>query len=92
MAGLKQADGKILSRNELYAPLVAYEQTNVNPSSYIMNLSSIPKSLQESALVSFLHKSSFEYHRNRAKAGDPKNNGSRPTSIFDVEEKYVNVP
>ena len=78
---------KTLSRNEIYSPLEAYEQTQVPPSSYIASLSSLPKSLHESSLVSFLQNSSFEYHRKQAKAEDPKNNGSRPTSIADVEEK-----
>jgi RNase P/RNase MRP subunit p29 len=79
--------GKMLSRNELYSPLVAYEQTRVAPSSYMMSQPSIPKSLRESALVSFLQKASRDYHRYDAKAGDPKNNGSRPTSHADVESK-----
>jgi RNase P/RNase MRP subunit p29 len=80
-------NGKILSRNELYAPLAAYEQTHLPPSSYMLNQLSIPKTLQESSLVSHLQKVSYNYHRNQAKASDPKNNGSRPNSIRDVDEK-----
>eukprot|EP00980_Cylindrotheca_fusiformis_P024362 scaffold11809_cov128-Cylindrotheca_fusiformis.AAC.1 len=81
------ADGKLLSRNEVYSPLVAYEQTEVAPSSYMMSQTSTPKSLRESSLITFLHNVSYAYHRHTAKAADPKNNGSRPTARSDVESK-----
>lgn len=90
-------DGKSLSKNLLYAPLVAYqkvateddESSNVqyHPSQYMSNKSSVPKSIQESALVSMIHSMSCDYHRNLAGVGDAKNNGSRPLGLSDVEEK-----
>mmetsp|Transcript_42763 Transcript_42763/g.103442 ORF Transcript_42763/g.103442 Transcript_42763/m.103442 type:complete len:301 (-) Transcript_42763:40-942(-) len=79
----------MLSRNDLYAPLVAYEQTDVEPSAYIMNQASTPRSMQQSALVSFLQGISQDYHREEAVSNDPKNNGSRPTSLADVESKIM---
>lgn len=83
----RKSGGKLLSRNELYSPLVAYEQTRVAPSSYMMTQPSIPKPLRESSLISFLQKVSNDFHRYNSNAGDPKNNGSRPTSHGDVESK-----
>jgi RNase P/RNase MRP subunit p29 len=79
--------GKTLSKNALYAPLVAYEQTEVEPSNYMSTRSSIPKSLQVSSLVGCLQKVSYDYHRKTAKASDPKNNGSRPASVADFDER-----
>lgn len=38
-------------------------------------------------MVSFLHSVSCDYHRNRAGVGEAKNNGSRPMSSSDAEEK-----
>ena len=99
-------DGKSLSKNLLYTPLVAYKKilvsaeenfddggssmsvnTDYHPSHYMINKSSVPKSLQESSLMSILHSISCDYHRNRAGVNDAKNNGSRPLSLSDVEEK-----
>ncbi|CAJ1930473.1 unnamed protein product [Cylindrotheca closterium] len=77
----------MLSRNNLYAPLVAYEQTDVVPSAYMINQTSTPKAIQESSLVSFLQGISQDYHREEAMPNDPKNNGSRPTSLSDVQSK-----
>mmetsp|Transcript_18879 Transcript_18879/g.39698 ORF Transcript_18879/g.39698 Transcript_18879/m.39698 type:complete len:420 (+) Transcript_18879:159-1418(+) len=98
-------NGKSLSKNLLYTPLVAYKKvlvsaeenfddgsstsanTDYHPSHYMMNKSSVPKALQESSLMSILHSISCDYHRNRAGVNDAKNNGSRPLSLSDVEEK-----
>ncbi|KAL3942444.1 MAG: hypothetical protein SGBAC_003367 [Bacillariaceae sp.] len=77
----------MLSRNELYAPLVAYEQTDVEPSAFMINQASTPKDMRDSSLVSFLQGISQDYHREEATPNDPKNNGSRPTSLADVESK-----
>jgi RNase P/RNase MRP subunit p29 len=82
-----QDGGKTLSKNALYAPLVAYEQNEVEPSNYMSTRSSIPKSLQVSSLVGCLQKVSYDYHRKTAKASDPKNNGSRPASVADFDER-----
>jgi RNase P/RNase MRP subunit p29 len=79
---------KTLSKNALYTPLAAYEQTQVDPSTYMTTqISTIPKSLKEHSLSVFLQKVSFEYHRNRATASDPKNNGSRPLSVGDIDDR-----
>ena len=43
-----------LSRNALYTPLMAFEQTNVDPSSYMTTRKNIPSSLRESSLVDFI--------------------------------------
>lgn len=79
---------KTLSKNALYTPLAAYEQTQVDPSTYMTTqISAVPKSLKEHSLSVFLQKVSFEYHRNRATASDPKSNGSRPLSVGDVDDR-----
>ncbi|VEU33515.1 unnamed protein product [Pseudo-nitzschia multistriata] len=92
-------DGKILSKNLLYTPLVAYQKallieepststkTEYHPSHYMLSRKSVPKSLQESSLVSLFHSVSCDYHRNRAGVNDAKNNGSRPMGLSDIEEK-----
>jgi hypothetical protein len=51
-----------LSKNALYTPLLAYDQTKVEPSLYLGTKSSIPNSLQETSLVNFLRTVSLEYH------------------------------
>ena len=61
--------------------------SNFHPSQYMSLKSSIPKSLQESSLVSLFHSISCNYHRNRAMANDAKNNGSRPLGLSDIEER-----
>lgn len=76
-----------LSRNALYSPLVAYEQTQVDPALYMGNQKTIPSSLKESALSSFLQSVGEDYHRNRATGPDPKNNGSRPLSVSDMDDR-----
>jgi RNase P/RNase MRP subunit p29 len=43
-----------LSRNALYAPLVAYEQQTVDPSAYMLNRKNVPSSIRESSLIQFL--------------------------------------
>jgi len=80
-------DSKTLSRNALYTPLRAYEQDQIDPNTYMGTLKSIPISLKESSLSSFMHRVSEDYHRNRAKGPDPKNNGSRPISVSDMEDR-----
>ncbi|KAG7343415.1 hypothetical protein IV203_021360 [Nitzschia inconspicua] len=59
----------------------------VHPSQYLNQLSSVPKSLHESSLASFLQSISQDYHRNRATPHDPKNNASRPLSVKDVDDR-----
>jgi hypothetical protein len=55
-------DINFLSKNALYTPLSAYEQTKVEPSLYLGTKPSIPNSLQETSLVNFLRTVSLEYH------------------------------
>ena len=43
-----------LSRNALYAPLIAYGQQNVNPSAYMLTRKNVPSSIRESSLIEFL--------------------------------------
>ena len=67
--------GTTLSRNALYAPLVAYEQQNVDPSAYMtLRKSGIPVSLRESSLIEFLQSVTA-------------NNGSKSLSLQEVEER-----
>ena len=80
-------DGKSLSKNLMYAPLMAYEQAEVEPSNYVSSQTSVPKDLQESSLATFLQNSSYDYHRYHARPSDPKNNGSRPLSLGDMSER-----
>jgi hypothetical protein len=87
VASTESAQSKTLSRNALYAPLVAYEQTQVEPTAYMGNQKAIPSSLKESALSSFLQSIGEDYHRNRATGADPKNNGSRPLSVSDMDDR-----
>ena len=77
----------LLSKSALYAPLAAYQQSELEPSEYANNQisSKIPKSIMESTLTSFLRSVSYTYHRKRARSYDPKNNGSRPQSLLDVD-------
>jgi RNase P/RNase MRP subunit p29 len=43
-----------LSRNALYAPLIAYEQQTVDPSAYMLKRNNVPSSIRESSLLQFL--------------------------------------
>jgi hypothetical protein len=83
----ESAQSTTLSRNALYAPLVAYEQTQVDPTAYMGNQKAVPSSLKESALSSFLQSIGEDYHRNRATGADPKNNGSRPLTVSDMDDR-----
>lgn len=90
--------GKTLSKNLLYAPLEAYlqprqegddvgDKVDHDPSQYMRRLSKVPKSLHESSFVNFMQSVSYDYHRNRATFADAKNNGSRPVSQSDMEDR-----
>jgi hypothetical protein len=61
----------------------------VPPSQYYTNQrqSSVPMSLHESTLASFLQFVSHDYHRNWATPHDAKNNSSRPLSLKDVDDR-----
>jgi len=63
-----------LSRNALYAPLVAYEQQNVDPSAYMTTRKNVPSSLRESSLVDFIQSVSVK-------------NSGKPLSTKAVEER-----
>lgn len=64
-----------LSRNALYTPLVAYEQTNVvDPSTYMTTRKNVPSSLRESSLVDFIQSVSSQ-------------NTEKPLSTQHVEER-----
>ncbi len=93
-------DGKTLSKNLMYAPLVAYQKSAIgasdqdskksspaHPSQYMSNKKNVPTSLRESSLSSTLHFVSCDYHRNRATVNDAKNNGSRPLGLPDMEDR-----
>jgi hypothetical protein len=86
-ARLSNEDGKTLSKNALYTPLNAYDQTAVEPSNYMASQSAIPKYLQESSLVEFLRSVSVAYHRTYVSVKAAKNGGSRPLSLFDVNDR-----
>ena len=94
------AGGKTLSKRLLYLPLAAYESSShggsdggttnnaVDPiTTYLDNRKSLPISVQEKALVNFWHKVGVEYHQNQATVHDPKNNGNRPISLRDLEDR-----
>lgn len=87
VASAESTPSTTLSRNALYTPLVAYEQTLVAPTAYMANQKTIPTSLKESTLTSFLQSIGEDYHRNRATGSDPKNNGSRPLSVSDMDDR-----
>ena len=85
-----------LSKNELYTPMAGYDQDDVEPSVYLGTKSSIPKSLQESALVQFYRNVSLDYHyqnpnipsANSNNGNDYKNAGaSRPIPLADVDDR-----
>lgn len=91
--------GKSLSKNLVYTPLEAYIQYDNasaksavtaavdHPSQYMNQQSSVPKSLHESSLASFLQSVSHDYHRHQATPRDAKNNASRPLTIKDVDNR-----
>mmetsp|Transcript_25703 Transcript_25703/g.47903 ORF Transcript_25703/g.47903 Transcript_25703/m.47903 type:complete len:379 (-) Transcript_25703:496-1632(-) len=58
-----------------------------DPSQYMNQKSSVPKHLHEASFVEFMHSVSHDYHRNRATAHDAKNNGSRPLTLMDFEDR-----
>ena len=78
---------KSLSRNALYTPLRAYEQTVVDPNAFMSTLKNLPASLKESSLFGFMQRIGEDYHRNRATGPDPKNNGSRPLTVSDMDDR-----
>lgn len=84
---ISNEDGKTLSKNALYAPLIAYDQSNVEPANYLATKSSIPKSLQENSLIQFWRTASVDYHRQSSSAKDAKNGGSRPLFIPEIDDR-----
>ena len=91
----RSSSGKTLSKRLLYLPLIAYELSSTSgdgnksgdPTTYLDNRKSLPSSVQEKALVNFWHKVGVEYHQNQATVRDPKNNGNRPISLRDLEDR-----
>lgn len=81
------SNSKTLSRNALYTPLRAYEQALEDPTTYMSTLKNVPASLKESSLSSFMQRVGEDYHRNRATGPDPKNNGSRPLTVSDMDDR-----
>lgn len=86
-AASSDESAKTLSRNALYTPLRAYDQSQVSPTSYMSTLKNLPVSLKDSSLSSFMHYVSEDYHRNRITGTDPKNNGSRPLTASDMDDR-----
>jgi hypothetical protein len=84
---ISNEDGKTLSKNALYAPLIAYDQSNIEPANYLATKSSIPKSLQENYLIQFWRTASVDYHRQSSSAKDAKNGGSRPLFIPEIDDR-----
>ena len=96
-------DGKTLSKNLMYAPLVAYQKsafvtsgldssnssssTIIHPSQYMSQKKTVPASIRESSLASTLHFVSCDYHSNLATVNDAKNNGSRPLGLSDMDDR-----
>jgi hypothetical protein len=84
---ISNEDGKTLSKNALYAPLIAYDQSNIEPANYLATKSSIPKSLQENSLIQFWRIASVDYHRQSSSAKDAKNGGSRALFIPEIDDR-----
>lgn len=72
--------------NALSAAATGYE-TSFDPSQYLSGTKKVPKSVQEPSFVNFMHTISQDFHRNRATISDAKNNGSRPLSLNDMEDR-----
>lgn len=80
---------KTLSKRSVYLPLVAFEHKvdgQYNPDAYLATCKRLPTSVQEKALVDFWHKVGVDYHRN-ATVKDARNNGNKPISLSDMEER-----
>lgn len=84
---ISNEDGKTLSKNALYAPLIAYDQSSIEPANYLATKSSISKSLQENSLIQFWRTVSVDYHRQSSSAKDAKNGGSRPLFIPEIGDR-----
>ena len=82
---------KTFSKNLLYMPLVAYDTKDghgePDPDAYMASRKSMPKSVVEKSLTEFWHKVGVDYHRNLATVHDSKNNGNRPSSLAEMEER-----
>eukprot|EP00339_Tiarina_fusa_P021366 CAMPEP_0117074036 /NCGR_PEP_ID=MMETSP0472-20121206/52154_1 /TAXON_ID=693140 ORGANISM="Tiarina fusus, Strain LIS" /NCGR_SAMPLE_ID=MMETSP0472 /ASSEMBLY_ACC=CAM_ASM_000603 /LENGTH=52 /DNA_ID=CAMNT_0004798879 /DNA_START=146 /DNA_END=301 /DNA_ORIENTATION=- len=50
-SGNQSEEGKTLSKNALYAPLAAYEQSIVDPVNYSSQQSKVPRSTMETTLT-----------------------------------------
>jgi hypothetical protein len=74
------------SRVTLYAPLVAYHQTRVEPSNYLRSVGTLPKSVGEAALKSFLGAISCHHHLSKASLHG-KNTSARPLQEYDVRDR-----
>jgi RNase P/RNase MRP subunit p29 len=74
-----------LSKNALYTPLVAFESDG-DPSLYMASRKKVPTSIRESSLMDFLQSVSVDYHRNSS-TSTSKNNGGRPLSLSDVDDR-----
>lgn len=71
------------------ATTTSQSTTNPHPSQYLNTLKSVPKSLHETSLAPFLQSISHDHHSGltTAAADAAKNNGSRPVSVKDVEDR-----
>jgi hypothetical protein len=74
------------SRVTLYAPLVAYHQTRVEPSNYLRSVGTLPKSVGEAALKSFLGAISCHHHLSNASLHG-KNTSARPLQEHEVRDR-----
>lgn len=73
----------------MYLPLVAFDSKvngKYDPEAFMAARQNLPNSVQEKALIEFWHKVGVDYHRT-ATVKDPTNNGHRPISLSDMEER-----
>jgi hypothetical protein len=78
----------------LYTTMAAYNNPQgLDPSEYMKNQSSTPKSVQEASLTEFVARVSADFHRSplggrgrRRELGNFSNRGGRPLSVQDVDE------
>ena len=76
------------NKNKSSKETTAATTTRVDhPADYMKQKSVVPISVNEPSFVSFTNFISQDYHRNRVTSHQPKNNGSRPLSLQDMEER-----
>jgi hypothetical protein len=79
-------ESSILSRSTLYAPLAAYNQTSVAPEDYLRSVNSLPRSIGEKALVTFLGHVSLHHHLTQ-KSLHGKNTSARALHENEMKER-----